>query len=279
MINKSKIIAKASQLKLLPTTVEKDYCLGWMLMAIAEHPAMKHWVFKGGTCLKKCYFENYRFSEDLDFTVPANRLYDEKDIYQALLDITGAIYDKIGLYFPQTGISVQESKNKRDRKTFLIKIAYNGPLNLPKSNLQRIKIDLTQDEVVVDDPEERSILHEYDEEFVSKKINCYSLNEILAEKTRALHERSGLPRDVYDVINICKKFRDSLDGKKAKNILFEKFQFKSIGTPSINKILDNINFENLAANWSASLRHQLPTAINIENIRDELRESLIWWIE
>ena len=27
------------------------------------------WVFKGGTCLKKCFFETYRFSEDLDFTL------------------------------------------------------------------------------------------------------------------------------------------------------------------------------------------------------------------
>lgn len=26
-------------------------------------------MFKGGTCLKKCYIETYRFSEDLDFTV------------------------------------------------------------------------------------------------------------------------------------------------------------------------------------------------------------------
>jgi predicted nucleotidyltransferase component of viral defense system len=25
-------------------------------------------VFKGGTCLRKCYFHDYRFSEDLDFT-------------------------------------------------------------------------------------------------------------------------------------------------------------------------------------------------------------------
>jgi predicted nucleotidyltransferase component of viral defense system len=27
------------------------------------------WVFKGGACLKKCYFETYRFSEDLDFSL------------------------------------------------------------------------------------------------------------------------------------------------------------------------------------------------------------------
>ncbi len=26
-------------------------------------------MFKGGTCLRKCYYETFRFSEDLDFTI------------------------------------------------------------------------------------------------------------------------------------------------------------------------------------------------------------------
>ena len=50
--------------------VEKDYCLSWVLIAISMIPTLKNTlVFKGGTALKKCYFEDYRFSEDLDFSV------------------------------------------------------------------------------------------------------------------------------------------------------------------------------------------------------------------
>jgi predicted nucleotidyltransferase component of viral defense system len=50
--------------------IEKDYMLGWLLAGIANHRALNRtWVFKGGTCLRKCYYETYRFSEDLDFTV------------------------------------------------------------------------------------------------------------------------------------------------------------------------------------------------------------------
>jgi predicted nucleotidyltransferase component of viral defense system len=50
--------------------IEKDYVLGWLLAAIAADPDLStHWVFKGGTCLRKCYYETYRFSEDLDFTI------------------------------------------------------------------------------------------------------------------------------------------------------------------------------------------------------------------
>lgn len=50
--------------------IEKDYVLGWLLAGIEDEPALADtWVFKGGTCRRKCYYETYRFSEDLDFTV------------------------------------------------------------------------------------------------------------------------------------------------------------------------------------------------------------------
>ena|ERR1700736_1125230 len=50
--------------------IEKDYVLGWLLAGIGQDILLRqNWVFKGGTCLRKCYYETYRFSEDLDFTV------------------------------------------------------------------------------------------------------------------------------------------------------------------------------------------------------------------
>ncbi|MCY4487141.1 MAG: nucleotidyl transferase AbiEii/AbiGii toxin family protein [Deltaproteobacteria bacterium] len=49
--------------------LERDYLLSWLLAGIAEKPALRdNLVFKGGTALKKCYFGEYRFSEDLDFS-------------------------------------------------------------------------------------------------------------------------------------------------------------------------------------------------------------------
>jgi predicted nucleotidyltransferase component of viral defense system len=56
----------AREFGLDPNIVEKDYVLGWLLAGIANNASLKSkWVFKGGPCLKKCYFETYRFSEDL----------------------------------------------------------------------------------------------------------------------------------------------------------------------------------------------------------------------
>lgn len=70
MIDRAEILAIATDLRLSHDVVEKDYVLGWLLAGIYAHEQLAStWVFKGGTCLKKCYFETYRFSEDLDFTL------------------------------------------------------------------------------------------------------------------------------------------------------------------------------------------------------------------
>lgn len=66
MIEKQEISELARELSLDLHVVEKDYVLGWLLAGIAANPELSNgWIFKGGTCLKKCYFETYRFSEDL----------------------------------------------------------------------------------------------------------------------------------------------------------------------------------------------------------------------
>ena len=57
MIEKNEILTAAKNLNLSPDTVEKDYVLGWMLYGISQNAKTKHWVFKGGTSLKKCFFE------------------------------------------------------------------------------------------------------------------------------------------------------------------------------------------------------------------------------
>ena len=58
MIDRREILDMAGTLGLLPHVVEKDYVLGWVLAGIYRQTALaERWIFKGGTCLKKCYFE------------------------------------------------------------------------------------------------------------------------------------------------------------------------------------------------------------------------------
>ena len=72
MIATSELQQLRSEWSLDLGVIEKDYVLGWLLAGIAQHPALaESWVFKGGTCLRKCFYETFRFSEDLDFTIVA----------------------------------------------------------------------------------------------------------------------------------------------------------------------------------------------------------------
>jgi predicted nucleotidyltransferase component of viral defense system len=48
---------------------EIDYLISFMLSGMMLVDTLRtHLVFKGGTALRKCYFGDYRFSEDLDFS-------------------------------------------------------------------------------------------------------------------------------------------------------------------------------------------------------------------
>jgi hypothetical protein len=69
LIPSREVLALRDEWRLRTDVIEKDWALGWMLAGIAAQPALASWVFKGGTALRKCYYETYRFSEDLDFTV------------------------------------------------------------------------------------------------------------------------------------------------------------------------------------------------------------------
>jgi len=102
MIPKAQLLALAKHYELQPTTVQKDYVIGWLLRAISEHDVLSQWVFKGGTCLKKCYFETYRFSEDLDFTIPLEQSVSVDSIKTHINETVSWIESNSGLSFPSS---------------------------------------------------------------------------------------------------------------------------------------------------------------------------------
>lgn len=185
--------------------VEKDYVLGWLLWGIASHPALgPSWVFKGGTCLKKCYFETYRFSEDLDFTLIENLPQDSVRPTEIFVEIADRIYEESGIEIPRDLIRFEAYKTKRGSVSVDGRISYRGPRS-PGVDLPRVKIDLTADELLVHGPVLQEIAHPYSDDLPGlPKIACYSFPEIFGEKLRALAERC-LPRDLYDVINVFRR--------------------------------------------------------------------------
>lgn len=280
MILKQEIISLAGQLQLQPQTVEKDYVLSWVLYGISHNEKLSDWLFKGGTCLKKCYFETYRFSEDLDFTVPNGAIYKKEEISAALNDVAHFIYENVGIDLKTREIEIKENLNKNNRKTFIAKYTYSGPLNLPSRNQQRIKFDITDDEIIVDAHDIRDIFHMYsDTPTAPGKVKCYSISEILAEKTRAIYERQGRARDIYDIVSISRNFREHINADIARNGLHKKFSFKSLPKPSVDLIFSQIDLAQLKAGWEDQLAHQLEVLPPAESFYADLKPALSWWID
>ena len=66
---RSKIQSECEIKKVAQYVIEKDYALSYILVGIAKQSELaQSLIFKGGTALKKIYFGDYRFSEDLDFS-------------------------------------------------------------------------------------------------------------------------------------------------------------------------------------------------------------------
>src|ERR1700684_3933407 len=62
-------LAEGGGRRIPEAVLERDYCLAWFLVGLSRAPLRERLAFKGGTALKRCFFGDYRFSEDLDFTL------------------------------------------------------------------------------------------------------------------------------------------------------------------------------------------------------------------
>lgn len=70
MIDQAEIKAKAIEFDILHPNVERDYVFGWLLRSIYENDYLRaRLVLKGGNCLRKAFYQDTRFSADLDFSV------------------------------------------------------------------------------------------------------------------------------------------------------------------------------------------------------------------
>jgi len=257
MLNKLEILEHARKYNLPANTIEKDYILNWILAGISSSAQLKDtWIFKGGTCLKKCYFEEYRFSEDLDFTITESSHINASFLINKFTDISEWIYENSGIEVPVTSMKFEEVVNPRGNISIAGKLAYKGPMQR-RGNNPTIKLDLSCDEIIIEPSVLKPIYHPYSD-FRSEifSINTYSLEEIFAEKLRALTQRMS-PRDLYDVIHLHNDSRWSLNKETVLTILEKKCDFKSVQVPTMSILNDSSNKNDLIADWDDMLAHQI----------------------
>ena len=273
MIDRREILDTATRMSLTPHVVEKDYVLGWMLAGIDAHPALRDsWVFKGGTCLKKCFFETYRFSEDLDYTLQDASHLDADFLKSTFAEIGEWIYEQTGIEIPTDKQAFDIYKNPRGTISCQGKISYRGPVS--SRDLPRIKLDLTADERLVLAPVRVPVFHPYsDAPEVGIEALAYAYEEVFGEKVRALAERTR-PRDLYDVVNL---FRNA-DARPAPSVMLDvlrqKCEFKGIAVPQLADL--EPHRAELHTLWDSMLSHQLPSLPPYEAFWNELPAFFAW---
>lgn len=186
------------------------------------------------------------------------------------------MYEESGVKIKSLRIKPFLDIQKRRIPSFEGSIGYIGPLE-PKGSPPSIKLDLTQNEEVLDSPHLCQIFHQYsDYEEQIFKAKTYSFEEIFAEKTRALYQRCR-PRDLYDVINIYKA-RGAFDFEENTyfKILRKKFEFKEMDLQeALNKELERLEVIN---EWNNMLEHQINDLPPVDFYLTQFDKTVLPWL-
>ncbi len=192
MIEQKEINKVATKNRVSDRQIEKDYVLSWLLFAISKNEILYNALaFKGGTVLKKAYFEDYRFSEDLDFTLIDETVSNEQ-IFTEFNNMFDFVKEESNIDMridPKKWI-IQESGSSQ------FYIDYIASLQGSMGS-RDLKIDITRGEILETKVELRNIFRAYSDLEENFQVQCYSLAEVLIEKMTALMGRTE-PRDLYD---------------------------------------------------------------------------------
>lgn len=244
--------------------LERDYCLAWFLAVLSQSDLKTVLAFKGGTALKRCYFGDYRFSEDLDFTlletVPLEEILLRLDaVYRDVRDSSGITF----------AFDREDRQKHVNSYTFYLK--YTGPL--PAGN--DAKVDITVREHLVFPLAERPVLRGY-EEFAdvpeNRLIQVYSLEEIATEKIVALVDRArNEPRDLYDLWHLT--FNQGIQLDHLRGAICQKLEFRN--KPCKDLEAATLQKEaRLKALWSGRLAYQMTKLPEFDEVFRAVRRVL-----
>jgi len=276
MILRKEIAGIAAQTGVVKSTVDKDWALGHFIDAIFSIPELKQkLIFKGGTCLKKCYIPGYRFSEDLDFTSI------DKDFIltrKHLDSILTLLKQRVEMYTHFESLKELKYNDKLTGYEAIIKFwGSDHPRNEAPPPPQRwqtkVKIELILFELVLFPVSKRDVIHSYSDKLTENalQVPCYSIEEVLAEKMRSLIQRSySAPRDFYDIWNLSKYFPE-LEYKPIVDAFHKKLAFKGQSFSGIEQLINSENEKHLKAAWKNSLAHQITGEFpDFETVKKEL---------
>ena len=228
--------------------------------------------------MKKCYFADYRFSEDMDFTSSLHMekrkfLSNLKKVIQAVQTNTGILFGKI---------RCTDKLFKGSLAAYKCIIPFWGachPKNKPVPPEKRwtssIKPDVTFHEILCMKNQKREIIHPYSDELSNRFATCYAMEEIISEKFRALLQRNyTAPRDYYDLWYIIKHVHPISWGDVA-DIFKRKCSHKTIRLESYKEFFEAGKIVSCKKEWANSLGHHLSAIPTFDDVIRELQDFVM----
>ena len=254
MISEAEIRRVAAQKEIDPMIIDLDYSLGWLLLGLTNTSKWSQsCVFKGGTCLRKCYFPDYRFSEDLDFTMIYFITPD--DLGEWITQSAEWVADQQGPNFLSQPNRLEIVNDDYGNETYQARVYFRGSLRWggpPRA----IKLDVTRAEIVTLPAVEKPIIHPYSDGnlFEGNHISCYSLEEIVAEKMRAIagQRRFAVSRDIYDIYQILTL---GVDMDRVYEVLPQKFIAKELDSRQFDVRLLEKRRKEYERDWNNRLNY------------------------
>lgn len=270
MIKPGEIQKKANQVGVRDQQIEKDYILSWILWGVANHEQLsKTVVFKGGTVLKKVYFEDYRFSEDLDFTLLNNEISNEQ-IFEWFNEIFDLIKEEANIPLKKIDDDEDdENKLKEEKEDGLnFYIGYVGPLG-GFGNNKKVKVDISRSEKLEFEPVVKSAIVDYSD-LEDYKLLCYPLEELLVEKLRCTMQRMQ-PRDYYDIWYLVEV--EGMEVEYFTNEFRNKCISKQQNPNDFHKKLEQ-KLPQYKARWQKSMSDQIKDLPDFEQVEREVSRKI-----
>lgn len=271
----------ATQVGVPPEVIEKDYVLSYLLAGLLDVPALHGLRFKGGTALKKVYFGEYRFSEDLDFSaVDTPRGADLDAAMAAAIRAAEARLTERGRFRLEFDRPPERQPHPTGQEAFRVRVAFPWQ----SAPMVRVKVEITHDEPILLPTPERPILHGYDElgeRLDDLRVATYALEEILAEKLRALRQTQmklegrgwsrPRARDYYDLWRLLSDRPAAVDQPLLRRILPAKLAHRGVAYHTVDDFLTPRLVAEARTHWRSNLGTFVPTLPDVEVVLSALR--------
>lgn len=262
--------------------VEQDYLLSWILAGMGQARSLRDTlVFKGGTALKKCYFGDYRFSEDLDFSglpgAPTGKAMEHA--VQEVCDTASRLLDEYAPVEIACDRHTEKDPHPGGQEAFIIR----ARMPWQRQPQTRVMIETTMDESVLKPAPKRRIIHEYGEPFEAE-VRVYALEEIVAEKLRAilqhiekLEERGwsrSRARDYYDLWRVLGTYQTQMDLSDFSSFLREKCAVRNVAFTGPQDFFQERMLAYVEQTWYQWLGPLVPDLPTFQTVIGELRPQI-----